>query len=217
MTQGVSGGEDVGPWHESHPVPEEQYWRSLLWYNNELMRDEYVMAACLFVVGAVSPWHSFEHLGGVMNRLEKLNNSGPDQPIPQPVPPEKQWHASKVGVIVAPTPVAPPAPPATPTPPAPTTPPAPAVSTAVNQPILRASLVAAGRANQRIRFNKDAAIQKRILADGFVPNSQEFSLEVGGLRYVGQQCEHLGTGEVRVYYVQEGLWDDVKFVGQALG
>jgi len=68
-----------------------------------------------------------------------------------------------------------------------------------------------------MRFNKDAAIQKRILADGFVPNSQEFSLDVGGLRYVGQQAEQLRTGEVRVYYVQEGLWDDVQFVGQALG
>jgi hypothetical protein len=213
MTQGVSGGEDVGPWHESHPVPEEQYWRSLLWYNNELMRDDYLMAACLFVVGAVSPWHSFEHLGGVMNRLEKLDRSGPDQSIPQPVPPEKQWHASTAGLAMPVPPVAPP-PPVVPTP---ATPPAPAVNTGVNQQVLRASLVAAGRANQRLRFNRDAAIQKRIHADGFVPNSQEFSMEVGGLRYVGQQCEHLGTGEVRVYYVQEGLWDDVKFVGQAAG
>lgn len=213
MTQGVSGGEDVGPWHDSHPVPEEQYWRSLLWYNHELMRDEYVMGACLFVVGAVSPWHSFEHLGGVMNRLEKLDREGPDQPIPQPVPPEKQWHAGTAGVVVPPTI----APPVTPAPPPSETPPPPAVNTDVNQQVLRASLVAAGRANQRIRFNKDAAIQKRILADGFVPNSQEFSLDVGGLRYVGQQAENLRTGEVRVYFVQEGQWKDVRFVGQALG
>ena len=68
-----------------------------------------------------------------------------------------------------------------------------------------------------MQFNPNAAIQKRIMADGFVPNSQEFSLEVGGRRYVGQQAENLRTGEVRVYYVQEGLWDDVKFVGRALG
>jgi hypothetical protein len=209
MTQGVSGGEDVGPWHESHPVPEEQYWRSLLWYNDELMRDEYVMAACLFVVGAVSPWHSFEHLGGVMNRLEKLNREGPDQSIPQPVPAEKQWHASTAGGAVPATPV-PPQPPVTPV-----APPPPAAAGV--DPILRASLVAAGRANQKMQFNPNAAIQKRIVADGFVPNSEEFSMEVGGQRYVGQQCEHLGTGEVRVYYVQEGLWDDVQFVGQAAG
>jgi len=214
MTQGVSGGEDVGPWHESHPVSEEQYWRSLLWYNNELMRDDYLMAACLFVVGAVSPWHSFEHLGGVMNRLEKLNQSGPDQPIPTPVPPEKQWHASTAGgttggVVVQP--VTPPQPPV-----APAAPPATSPATGVD-PVLRASLVAAGRANQKMQFNPNAAIQKRIVADGFVPNSQEFSLDVGGKRHTGQQAEHLGTGEVRVYYVQDRLWDDVQFVGRAAG
>lgn len=181
-----------------------------------------MIGACLFVVGAVSPWHSFEHLGGVMNRLEKLNNSGPDQPIPQPVPPEKQWHASTAGGVVAPTPVAPLAPPAPPAPtpqPQPVAPPPPA-QPAANlgiEPVLRASLVAAGRANQRMQFNPNAAIQKRIVADGFVPNSQEFSLDVGGRRYVGQQAEHLRTGEVRVYYVQEGLWDEVQFVGQAAG
>lgn len=212
MTQGVSGGEDVGPWHESHPVPEDQYWRSLLWYNHELMRDDYVMAACLFVVGAVSPWHSFEHLGGVMNRLEKLDRSGPDQPIPQPVPPGKQWHAGAAGgAVIAPPPVTPP--PVTPQPPVAPPPVVPDVAAAA----LRAALVAAGRANQSIRFNPQAAIQRRIFADGFVPNSGEFSVESGGVRFIGQQAEHLSTGEVRVYYVQEGIWDAVKFVGQAAG
>ncbi|MBX3051267.1 MAG: hypothetical protein KF753_07340 [Caldilineaceae bacterium] len=211
MTQGVSGGEDVGPWHESHPVPEEQYWRSLLWYNNELMRDEYVMAACLFVVGAVSPWHSFEHLGGVMKRLEKLDRSGPDQPIPQPVPPEKQWHASTASGGISVPPVISPQPPTKPE-----TPPA-AADSAANQRVLRATLVAAGRANQSIDLNPKAAIQQRIFADGFVPTSPEFSAESSGRRYVGQQAEHPRTGEVRVYYAPEELREDVKFVGQALG
>ncbi len=72
MTQGVQGGDDVGPWHDSHPVTEQDYWDSLMWYNSELMCDDYVMAACLFVVGAVTPWHSFEHLGGIIDRLERL-------------------------------------------------------------------------------------------------------------------------------------------------
>jgi hypothetical protein len=53
-------------------VPEEVYWESLVWYNRELMKDDYVMAALLFVVGAISPWESFEHLGGIMKRLEVL-------------------------------------------------------------------------------------------------------------------------------------------------
>ena len=106
------------------------------------------------------------------------------------------------------SPVAPPATPASPAPP---------VNAGVNSQMLRATLVAAGRANQSIHFNPNAAIQKCIFADGFVPNSSEFTVESGGLRFVGHQAEHLHTGEVQVYYVQEGLWDNVRFVGQAAG
>jgi hypothetical protein len=106
MTQGVVGGQDVGWLHrptvsaevltevkedtgvevEPH-VPEGSYWESLLWYNRELMKDDYVMAALLFVVGAVSPWQTFEHLGGIIDRLEEFQQQEPDQPDddePQP-------------------------------------------------------------------------------------------------------------------------------------
>ncbi len=203
MTQGVQGQHDVGPWHESRPIPEEQYWKSLLWYNNELMRDEYVMAACLFVVGAVSPWHSFEHLGGIMNRLEKLDRSGPDQPIPQPV----------LGVQ---TPVAKPVQ----TTPISTTQPAPTPPATVHIPgssPLRSALLAKGQACQVLHFNPNAALQKRIFSDGFVPNSTEFNLSMGGVAYIGQQAEHLASGEVRVYYVEVGKWERIAFVGQAVG
>jgi hypothetical protein len=83
MTQGVhpQGVGDVGPWHPSHPIPEDDYWASLMWYNDELTKDAYVMGACLFVVGAVSPWESFEHLGGIMDRLERLQASVPDEMV----------------------------------------------------------------------------------------------------------------------------------------
>jgi hypothetical protein len=57
------------------PISEETYWDSLVWYNDELMKDDYVMAALLFVVGAISPWESFEHLGGIMDRLESFQKS----------------------------------------------------------------------------------------------------------------------------------------------
>jgi hypothetical protein len=81
MTQGVhpQGVGDVGPWHPSHPISEDDYWASLMWYNNELMKDDYVKGACLFVVGAVSPWESFEHLGGIIDRLESLQASAPPE------------------------------------------------------------------------------------------------------------------------------------------
>jgi hypothetical protein len=78
MTQGVHPGRpDVGPWHESHPISEDQYWQSLVWYNGELLKDDYVLAAMLFVAGAVWPWESFEHLGGVVDRLEAFQELDP--------------------------------------------------------------------------------------------------------------------------------------------
>ena len=98
MTQGVLGGKDVGPWHPptvppnvldylhskniSPEVTEERYWKSLMWYNDELMKDGYAVAALLFVVGAVHPWESFEHLGGILDRLEAFQDGG--RPAPGP-------------------------------------------------------------------------------------------------------------------------------------
>jgi hypothetical protein len=86
MTQGVHprGVGDVGPWHPSHPISEDDYWASLMWYNDELLKDDYVRAACLFAVGAVAPWESFEHLGGIIDRLERLQASQPRQPAAVP-------------------------------------------------------------------------------------------------------------------------------------
>jgi hypothetical protein len=87
MTQGVWGGKDIGPWAEeltvspdipggvvSSPIPVDDYWQSLLWYNNELMTDDYVMGACLFVTGAAGlpEWETFEHLGPIMDRIEEF-------------------------------------------------------------------------------------------------------------------------------------------------
>jgi hypothetical protein len=65
---------------------------------------------------------------------------------------------------------------------------------------------------QAIRFNPSAALQKRIFADNFVPNSPEFAWQYGGVNYTAQRGEHLGTGRVRVYYAVTGAWGDVRFV-----
>lgn len=86
MTQGVWGGPslDIGPWAKECTVPRDipggvvptpiavdDYWNSLLWYNSEIMRDDFVMGACLFVTGAAGKpeWETFEHLGPIMDRL----------------------------------------------------------------------------------------------------------------------------------------------------
>lgn len=67
------------------PLSEDQYWDSLLWYNKELLRDDYVMGACLYQVGHSGKWASFRHLTsqqdvdegreiGLMRRIIELKN-----------------------------------------------------------------------------------------------------------------------------------------------
>ena len=79
---------------------------------------------------------------------------------------------------------------------------------------LAATLLAEGELHQVIQFNPDAALQKRIFADGFVPNSPEFALTIDGVNYICQRAEHLGTGEVRVYHVIVGDWGNVQHVSR---
>ncbi|RME11082.1 MAG: hypothetical protein D6802_07670 [Ardenticatenia bacterium] len=73
-------------------------------------------------------------------------------------------------------------------------------------------LLAEANARQVIEFNPNAALQQRIFADGFVPNSPEFALEFEGETFIAQRAEHLQSGEVRVYYVKQGEWTQVKFI-----
>lgn len=77
---------------------------------------------------------------------------------------------------------------------------------------LTTELRAEAQRQQVIQFNPDAALQRRIFADSFVPNSPEFDFERGGTTYVAQRAEHLDTGAVRVYYAQRGMWDNVRYV-----
>ena len=180
MTQGVVGRDDVG-WLVEPVVSEDSYWQSLMWYNGEIMKDDYVKAALLFVVGGVVPWHSFEHLGGIIDRLEAFQRLAPTPaPTPSPTPAPSP----------SPTPIHPPA------------------------ATLQATLLAEAARRQVIQFNPNASLQKRIFADGFVPNSPEFEVEHGDARYVAQRAENLASGEVRVYYVRSGDWGNVAYHGR---
>lgn len=60
----------------------------------------------------------------------------------------------------------------------------------------RERLLAEAERRQVIQFNPGAALQQRIFAAGFVPNSPEFEID----ECIAQRSEHLGTGEVRIYY-----------------
>src|SRR5262245_31805004 len=68
------------------------------------------------------------------------------------------------------------------------------------------AILAGAEARQVIQFNPGAALQKRIFADGFVPNSGEFAISAASANYVAQRAEHLATGRVRVYFAVLGDW-----------
>jgi hypothetical protein len=109
MTQGVWGGPsgDLGTWATEltvpdnipggvvpTPIPVDDYWQTLRWYNSELMQDDYVMGTCLFVTGAAGKpeWNTFEHLGQITNRIfafqrEVAPGEPPISPPPTPEPP----------------------------------------------------------------------------------------------------------------------------------
>jgi hypothetical protein len=136
----------------------------------------------LFVVGASGgwpKWESFEHLGGMVDRLAALEAQRPEPKRPEPEPEPRPE-------------------------------PGPEPFPQPDHSLARALLDEADR-RQVLQFNREAALQKRIFADGFVPNSPEFDLTFEGAQYIGQRAENLDTGEVRVYHVRAGDWGNVAF------
>ena len=79
---------------------------------------------------------------------------------------------------------------------------------------LRELLLRTGQKKQVIQFNPSAALQRVIFADGFVPNSGEFEVEWDNAWFVGQRAENLETGEVRVYFCENGDWTVVSHVSR---
>jgi hypothetical protein len=79
------------------------------------------------------------------------------------------------------------------------------------------ALISEGEKRQLIQFNTSAALQKKIFADGFVPNSAEFLTPISGANYASQRAEHLGNGQVRVYYTRVGDWGNVTYVQRGSG
>lgn len=78
--------EDVGWLYPGDTIPQDQYWESLKWYNNELCQNDYVVGACLFEVGhGGGRWITFRHLGKdnnlqpitIMSRIARLRDEPP--------------------------------------------------------------------------------------------------------------------------------------------
>ncbi|NOX62260.1 MAG: hypothetical protein GXP42_10000 [Chloroflexi bacterium] len=79
-------------------------------------------------------------------------------------------------------------------------------------PPLEEILRTAAQQAQCIYLNPEAALQKAIFRDNYVPTSNEFDLEYEGEKYIAQRAEHLVKGEPRVYYVKVPEWGNVQWV-----
>lgn len=58
----TGGSGDVG-YRIDPSITFADYWASLRWYNEELMRDDYVLGCCLYQVGHGPNWETFELAG----------------------------------------------------------------------------------------------------------------------------------------------------------
>ena len=83
---------DVGWLYPPDSVSQASYWNSLRWYNTEMLRDSYVLGACLFQVGHAGRWETFRHLGldnnlqpiTLIPQIATLNQTAPPAPPPPP-------------------------------------------------------------------------------------------------------------------------------------
>ncbi len=93
MAYGHPANPDRGWLNYIEPLTEEQYWQSLSWYNGELLKDDYVLGACLFQVGHTGRWETFRHFGVDNNSntialIPRIAELGPS-PVRPPAPERK--------------------------------------------------------------------------------------------------------------------------------
>lgn len=103
-------GGDVGWLYAGDPINEEQYWESLLWYNNQLRQQDAVLGCCLFSVGHTGGWLTFRHLGQdnqlkpitLISRIESLRKASiTPTPTPEPEPKPTENPAALLARIAA--------------------------------------------------------------------------------------------------------------------
>lgn len=76
---------------------------------------------------------------------------------------------------------------------------------------LKEALIGESLLTQCIELNRDAALMRAILDDGFNVVSDEFYYTYRGIQYVYQTAESLNINERRVYYVVVGDWNNVRY------
>jgi hypothetical protein len=87
-----------------------------------------------------------------------------------------------------------------------------AKSTVEAQPRLRTALLKEAARRHLLTLDSNTALAGRIIADGFMPNSAEFGVEIAGVHYRAQRADDPATGKTRIYYARGPRWQPVGFV-----
>jgi len=84
------GAGDVGWLYPEDSISQDDYWRSLDWFNDYLVEDDFAVGACLFQVGVGAGWQTFRHSGQdaagnsiqILERVRQLRDKTDHQPQP---------------------------------------------------------------------------------------------------------------------------------------
>lgn len=83
VTKAVTGGPDTG-WRSGN-LDAADYFADIVALNDELMKDDYVLGACLYDVGAPADWATHDPYPEVTALIAEWGG-GPDEPKPPPEP-----------------------------------------------------------------------------------------------------------------------------------
>jgi hypothetical protein len=101
---------DVGWLYPGEPISQQDYWRSLEWYNGLLCEDDFVLGACLFEVGhGGQEWETFRHLGvdnegnplQIIPWIKGLREEGPVLGVAEIVPSEAKGMVTLRGRVIS--------------------------------------------------------------------------------------------------------------------
>jgi hypothetical protein len=90
MYKHQDGAGDVGWLYPPDSVSQEEYFRSLDWFNDYMVQDDYVIGACLFQVGHGAGWETFRLIGQdnqgqpiqILSRVRELRDKQHHVPAP---------------------------------------------------------------------------------------------------------------------------------------
>lgn len=196
------GVGDVGWLYPEDSVSQEDYWRSLDWFNDYLVQDDFAVGACLFQVGVGAGWQTFRHFGPdgqgspiqLLDRVRQLR----DKTDHRPQPSVGEAEAPSVPPVVTPPVEQPPV--VTPSPVV--TPPSSGATHSIFLPIVMGGSAQPGRVPVQEKVGLDA---NRPID----PESGAAAAQVGDPGIIAET----GVGWVRLNFVLGQAWSSVADAG----